>query len=258
MNYDVVVGVGCSYMNADRILGKTLKVATEYRPGNILSNKLKCDYVNLARTGSSNGGMFRRIYDWVESNVKYKNPLFVIGLSESTRYPFYSEHKGEFYDLQPGAVASYTDEALEGINTKLTNSKDSVQNLRQWLEYYVQWVYNDEVEDKKLQRKIVFLHHYLKGNNCDYRIHNSLQDSLDGIKSEINYISFQDDRYNGDDTWVEYLRWQMREVDNESVEEPDNTKYRSPISPYGKRFCDGHPSPNANKELAERIYEDLR
>ena len=45
MNYDVVVGVGCSYMNADRILGKNLKVATEYRPGNILSNKLKCDYV---------------------------------------------------------------------------------------------------------------------------------------------------------------------------------------------------------------------
>ena len=50
----------------------------------------------------------------------------------------------------------------------------------------------------------------------------------------------------------------MREVDKEDVKEPDNTKYRSAIPPYGKRFCDGHPSPNANKELAERIYEDLR
>ena len=33
--------------------------------------------------------------------------------------------------------------------------------------------------------------------------------------------------------------------------------YRSNKPPHGKRFCDGHPSPNANKELAERIYRKL-
>ena len=110
----------------------------------------------------------------------------------------------------------------------------------------------------------MMLHHYLKGNNCDYRIHNSLEDSLGDIKDKINYISFQDDNYKGEDTWKNFLMWQMKHIDNESYEytsekgEPKPTMYRSPFPPYGKRFCEGHPSPNANKELFKRIYEDLK
>ncbi len=58
--------------------------------------------------------------------------------------------------------------------------------------------------------------------------------------------------------------WQMKNIDNEPYDDPIEKgspkpkKYRSPFPPYGKRFCEGHPSPNANKELAERIYEDLK
>ena len=56
----------------------------------------------------------------------------------------------------------------------------------------------------------------------------------------------------------------MENIDNEPYDDPIEKgspkpkKYRSPFPPYGKRFCEGHPSPNANKELAERIYEDLK
>jgi len=108
------------------------------------------------------------------------------------------------------------------------------------------------------------LHHYLKGNNCDYRIHNSLQDSLGNIKKKINYISFVDSQYKGQDNWREFLMWQMGNVDKEPFDvkketsEYERETYRSPFPPYGKRFCQGHPSPTANKELAERIYEDLK
>ena len=49
--------------------------------------------------------------------------------------------------------------------------------------------------------------------------------------------------------------WQVNNIDGEDYY---NKEYRSPLPPYGKRFCNGHPSPNANKELAQRIFEDLK
>ena len=48
----------------------------------------------------------------------------------------------------------------------------------------------------------------------------------------------------------------MKEIDKEEFN--DRERFRSPFPPYGKRFCEGHPSPNANKELFERIYKDLK
>ena len=52
----------------------------------------------------------------------------------------------------------------------------------------------------------------------------------------------------------------MEHIDNEKFEciVDGKQKYRNPFPPYGKRFCEGHPSPNANKELFERIYRDLK
>ena len=268
MNYDVVVGVGCSFMNGDRILNNDGKcIGKEYVSGLVLSEKLKCDYVHMGRTGSSNERMFKNIYEWVENNNEtghYEKPLFIIGLSGTARYMFYSEHKERYFDLQPAHVDSYDDEALTSINEKLTDKVGKLQDLRNWLVYYMQWLYNDEQNDLKLQREVMMLHHYLKGNNCDYRIHNSLQDSLGNIKKKINYISFVDNQYKGQDNWREFLMWQMENVDKEPFEvkketsEYERETYRSPFPPYGKRFCQGHPSPNANKELAERIYEDLK
>ena len=49
--------------------------------------------------------------------------------------------------------------------------------------------------------------------------------------------------------------WQVKNIDGEDYNDVRN---RSPITPYGKRFCKGHPSPNANKELFKRIYESLK
>jgi hypothetical protein len=268
MNYDVVIGVGCSFMNGDRIVSKEGKnIGKEFVSGLVLSEKLECDYVHLGRTGSSNERMFKNIYEWIENNNEtghYEKPLFIIGLSGTARWMFRSQHKKKYFDLQPAHVQSYDDEALEKVNEKVTHWRDDVNELRKFMEYYMTWIYDIEEHDLKLQRSVTMLHHYLKGNNCDYRIHNSLEDSLGDIKDKINFLSFKDENYKGEDTWKGYLMWQMKNIDNEPYDDPIEKgspkpkKYRSPFPPYGKRFCEGHPSPNANKELAERIYEDLK
>ena len=68
-----------------------------------------------------------------------------------------------------------------------------------------------------------------------------------------NCLKFIDENYKGYDSWRDYLNWQMKHIDGED----DNSKNKNPRPPYGKRFCAGHPSPNAIKELCDRIYEEL-
>jgi len=265
MNYDVVVNFGCSFMNGDRARyinknGQETNLGASVVASKLLSDKLNCDFVNLAKTGAANDTIFRRLYRWVESNTTYKNPLIIIGLSGTSRFSYFSEHTNRFWNLQPAHMDSYNDKSLEVMNERVTNNLEKPGDLRNWLEYYYKWFYNDEHNDLKLQREVMMLHHYLKGNNCDYRLHNSLRDSLGDIKSKINYISFLDNDYTEEDTWYKYLQWQMEHIDNEKFEciVDGKQKYRNPFPPYGKRFCEGHPSPNANKELFERIYRDLK
>ena len=257
MNYDVVVNFGCSFMNGDRVLDEDIKnLQQEIVASKLLSDKLNCDFVNLEKTGGANDTIFRRLYRWVESNTEYKNPLMIIGLSGTARFSYFSEHHDRFYNLHPHQINSYDEKSLGVMNERVTNNIEKPSVLRSWLEYYYKWFYSVEHNDRKLQQEIMFLHHYLKGNNCDYRLHNSLQDSLGNIKSKINYVSFQDEHYQGEDCWYQYLCWQMKEIDKEDFN--DHIRFRRNQPPWGKRFCDGHPSPNANKELFERIYESLK
>ena len=257
--YDVVVGAGCSFMNGDQILdkdGKAFNPNIDERPmpGKYLSELLNTNHKNISHTGSSNERIIREVYNWVETNHKYKNPLIIIGLSGLARYSFQNQITKKFFDLQPAQVSSYDEKALSSVNNKLTNNVGKTKELRTWLEYYMKYLFNVDFQSKKLQREVVMLHYYLKAKGCDYRIHNSLEDNLGDIKDKINYISFQDDKYTEQDAWKPYMMWQMKNIDGE---EYDDVRNRSPITPYGKRFCKGHPSPNACKQLAERIYEDL-
>tara|TARA_B100000287_G_scaffold340903_1_gene327398 strand:+ start:2474 stop:3262 length:789 start_codon:yes stop_codon:yes gene_type:complete len=262
MSYDVVVSAGCSFMNGDAILSKKDGLETfvgyQYRPGDMLSKKLKCDYQHLAGSGKSNPRIIREVVEWVESNQKtghYEKPLIVIGLSELSRYPFKSVITGNYFDLQPGQIDSYSDTSLSKLNLKVTGGLESDETTKNWIKYYMKFLFDEHDEREKLKNQLMMLHHYLKRNNCDYRIHNSLQDSLDDIKDKINFISFNDEDYKGGDSWREFLMWQVNNIDGEDYY---NKEYRSPLPPYGKRFCNGHPSPNANKELAQRIFEDLK
>ena len=276
MTYDVVVGVGCSYMNGDAIKDKdggsfSLKTGGEDpikpRPGKFLAKLLNIEEVNIANTGASNERIIRQIYEWVESNNKsktYERPLVIIGLSGLARYSFQREDTKTFYDLHVASIQQYDSDGLENLNRKVTNKNSTAKELKDWINYYMRYFFNTEFQEKKLQQNIMMLHYYLKANGCDYRIHNSIEDSLTNgdlintgtpsIKSKINFTSFRDNDYKGPDNWKRYLMWQMENVDGSHYK---NTKLRSSMPPYGLRFCDGHPSPNAGMELAQRIYKDL-
>ena len=256
MSYDIVVGVGCSFMNGDCILDIDGNwIGKHHQPQKYLSEELGCDFVNLARTGASNERIFISIYDWVESNTEYKNPLFIIGLTALPRMLIRNDKQKTYFDLHPHSFYDYTKEGMNKKNLQVSNGIANLKDFINWGKFYMKWIYNQNLEMKKLQRNVMMLHHYLKGNNCDYRIHNSLEDFLGNIKDKINYISFKDETYNGHDTWRDYLTWQLESVDEFNFNDYTN---RSDKPPHGLRFCLGHPSPNANKEFAQRIHRSLK
>ena len=99
IDYDVVVNIGCSFMNGDAIDDT---IQSNLVSGKLLSEKLNCDYVHLAGSGFSNERIIRNIYEWVENNNEtghYEKPLFIIGLSGTARYMFYSEHQERYFQL---------------------------------------------------------------------------------------------------------------------------------------------------------------
>ena len=58
MNYDVVIGIGCSFMNGDRIVDEDgVNVGKDLVASKLLAEKLSCDYIHMGRTGSSNERM---------------------------------------------------------------------------------------------------------------------------------------------------------------------------------------------------------
>jgi hypothetical protein len=264
MIYDVVVGAGCSFMNGDTIKNETggnwdydgVELPTKPRPVKFLSKLLNIDEVNISHTGSSNERIMRNIYEWVEFNTKYKNPLIIIGLSGLARYAYKNEDTNRVFDLHPASINGYRGEDLVALNKKVTNGNSTTKELQDWVHYYMRYFFNQDFEEKKLQRELVTLSYYLKAKGCDYRIHNSLEDNLggdNGVDHRLNFISFRDKDYKGPDTWNGYLRWQHTEIDKNIQ---DNLS-RSQTPPYGLRFCGGHPSPNAGMELAQRIYKYL-
>ena len=114
----------------------------------------------------------------------------------------------------------------------------------------------EEVEIKKLHRMILGMSAYLNANNINYIIFNSLPANLDGIRDKINFMSFNDDDYSGRDTWNDFLMWQMEHIDGNKY---NDEIYRSPKPPYGKQYCNGHPSPNAIKKLLiDQIYSTVK
>ena len=87
MDYDVIVGAGCSFMHGDAIENEDGKFCGDkYTASKVLSDYYNCDVDVIANSGYSNQRILRTIYEWVEKNTKYKKPLFLIGTSGLARY----------------------------------------------------------------------------------------------------------------------------------------------------------------------------
>jgi hypothetical protein len=239
--YDCVVALGCSFVEGDQIRdvgGKN--IGFQYRMSKLLSDKLKCDEISLSRCGGSNERIFRKLYEWVESNTKYKKPLVIIGLTDISRTQLYSNLSNEYTDVH--------------INTMFKNNEIGIDNtlLKPWVDVYMKYFYNEDEEDTKLQRNVLFTDSYLKQRDIDYLIFNSLGDNISNISNQINYLSFgyQDTI----DSWQHYLH---SKHDAEFGKMDSNITCRTK-PPYGKYLCGGHPSPEANIHLTESIYKKIQ
>ena len=88
--YDLIIGTGCSFMNGDAILDKDGNFdGRNHTPTKYLADKLNCEGINLAQSGSSNDHMFSRVIEYIEKNdLSNKKVLVLIGLSELARMYF--------------------------------------------------------------------------------------------------------------------------------------------------------------------------
>jgi hypothetical protein len=276
--YDCVVVLGCSFMHGDQIMMEGGKfIGHEYRMSKLLADKLKCDEINLSHSGGSNERIFRELYHWVDSNSKYKNPLIIMGLRGLSRTQLYSNVNERYFDLH---IFDFPIDNRDAYNTQLHTRSEKllgkgvdIKLLENWNMVYGKYFWNEKEEVIKLERNIMFIDSYLKQRNIDYLVLNSIQDNLPNIKNKISYLSFDLDDYindyefpmndiNGsimkttpklDDCWYHYLRIQ-HELEYGNF---DSGVTRNPKPPYGKYFCNGHPSADANKHLTEMIYEKI-
>ena len=75
--------------------------------------------------------------------------------------------------------------------------------------------------------------------------HRNLETLL-GIKNTILFD-------NNEKIW--YINLRKRHI--EEFGDYNNVEHRSPTQPWGRYFCNGHPSPGANKDLANLLYKKI-
>lgn len=271
MKYDSVIAVGCSFVHGSAIEDENGRPANgQYRFSKVLSDRLNVPEINLARAGGSNERIFRKIYQYFESDKtprKSDNPLLIIGLSGLSRTQIYSNESKTFWDFhildQYGFEGNALKELMSQRAEKFWGDKGKWKELTDWTDKYVRYFYNEEAARCKLQRELIFLDGYLKNKNIDYVIFNSLSNDIEKIKHKLPYISFDFDKsekLTGDinpleDSWYHYLRYRHY---HEVCKDFNIIEHRSSIPPHGKFFCKGHPSSYAHKELADTIYNKLK
>ena len=265
-SYDCVVAVGCSYTAGSNIITDPKTDAAKLRASYILANELNIPEINLAKAGAGNQFITRTVYEWIKSNTKYSNPLFLIGTSGITRKEFQSVETDKYYDLhifdfQWNKPKEFQN-SLKRRATKVSTHLDT-ESFEKWLRVETEFMYNDSYEKERAKRLYELLTVYIESKGYNYVIFNSLYDVVGSLKDELNFVSFnmeEGQEYSMNDVaptrnesqlhdcWYHYLRQQ-----HGKKYDFNDTSTRSNVAPYGEYFCGGHPSPKANYELVQRI-----
>lgn len=261
--YNSIVGFGCSFVHGANILeSKNGEFSgSKYRATKLLADRFNTIEISHAHAGASNDRILYSVYEHYLNN-KSANDLYIIGLSGISRQLLYSNYSKRFWDIH---VYDFQDEELNRQRCKKLYGTDEHYKIYSgWRELNAKYMFNLEIEKKKLKHKILSLHSFLKEKNKNYIIFNSLDNSISDITQEINYLSFNIDEtseqkfnksdfvqeYSIEDCWYHYLRIEHNKLFGNFDQED-----RSPYPPYGKWFCGGHPSPHANEVLADKIIE---
>lgn len=246
--YDLVIGTGCSFMNGDAIKGD--QRPNFYTPTKFLADKIGCEWVNLAQSGSSNEHMFSRTISYIEKNdFSNKKVLVIIGLSELARIYLKKEHDNRKYgsDLHPHHLINDSDFKRTAKKHFLEDEK----GLESYAKFYMTHIYDEDFFEFKLGQQIILLKNYFENKNMDFIIFNSLNghrnlETLLGIKNTILFD-------NNEKIW--YINLKKKHI--EEFGDYNNVEHRSPTQPWGRYFCNGHPSPGANKDLANLLYKKI-
>jgi hypothetical protein len=242
--YDLVIGTGCSFMNGDAINNEKMESIghKHHTPTQYLADKLKCEWVNLAQSGSSNDHMFSRLLNYIENNnLENKKVLVIIGLSELARFFLKIGSDLHPHHLLKDDVQKTADKHFMG----------DVKGLQSYVKFYMTHIFDEEFLKYVLSDKIILLKNYFENKKISFIIFNALNGylNLENILDEKNIILFD----NYEKSW--YIS--LKEKHEKDFGDFDNKEFRSPKPPWGRYFCYGHPSPYANQDLADLLYKKI-
>lgn len=270
MSYDGIAVFGCSFMAGSNILDSKGKIDVTQRMSWFLSKELGVREFNNAWPGSGNTSIIRTTYEWLEKQNVCKNPLVVIGTSGISRKELYNSVTNVHWNNHMFDWAESDDDPDKIERRRRALNEDiSTEDFLAWVKVE-QRIFSLKYEYTAAERNYSLLTSYLNHNNIDYIIFNSLMDVLGKVKKQNNYLSFniqsegelyrsndfasKDYRLESrDDCWYHYLR----DEHIKKFGEYNNNENRSSIPPHGEYFCGGHPSPEANKQLTQRILNKL-
>jgi hypothetical protein len=180
--------------------------------------------------------------------IKEDHPRLII--------PFF-DLDGKFFAFQGRAFGN---EQPKYLTIKLKDNKQKtadkhfegdVGGLENYIKFYMTHIFDVEFYEKLISQKIILLKNYFENKGIDYIIFNSLSGylNLEDIIAEENTIIFD----NEEKIW--YIS--LKKKHEKEFGNFNNQEFRSPTPPWGRYFCNGHPSPHANKDLADLLYKKI-
>ena len=269
--YKNIVAAGCSFIEGSNIYeaiitpGKNREVVwtgRDHRMSKLLAKKLVIPEVNLALAGSSNYRIINNIINYVLENPDSKD-LVIIGLSGITRRTVYSNFTEREWDIHTFQLNN--EDQIKKLMNRFFGSDDDMEGYIKYRELEAKYLFNFEYEANKLSNNVLALCTLLEKYNKNYIVFNSLDDSIKKIKDKINFMSFNIDsdlkieypdahkqvKPRLEDCWYHHVRVNHYKEYGEF----GNTQNRQSTRPWGKWFCGGHPSPQANEDLTKLIIK---
>ena len=246
-NYKYLLVNGCSIVKGSRIQSEPgVWCGDKKRFSKLLSDKLKCEEINISEAGCSNDMIIRTTFDWVENNQdKLNNTLCIIGLTELSRMELWDNTVNDYLQIMPNNLKGRleSEELYEVINDYFSKLPKK-ENIMNYFDFYFKYIYNEVELKDRLQRNIKLLLSFCKSKGLnDIIFFNSMGDHTDKLKQIKGYFSF-DKKH---DAWFDFLT-EKHYVDKKGYDT------KSHLPPYGKYFCGSHPSPIQHEKLSHQLY----
>ncbi len=222
-NYKYLVVNGCSFAK-----GQGCENVEEERFSKLLSDKLICEEVNIAKGGGSNDRAFRTTFDWIQENQdKVKESLFIIGLTELYRKDFYSNVRKRYTAISVPELY-HGQSGGDDAPFKLGMSEDDV---KKYAKLDLKYLTSDVPLMNSLHRQLILLNSYIKVNGGRLIFFIALE------RDERTYTKKTDEleefMIGGYDTWRQF------------------------IFSYRENYRAEHPNENDHKIMTDRLYEYL-